>query len=102
MRDPELSTLEQQAAALDDMSIHELAHELVLKALKEAEQWQCLADCVQQLAECMKQLREDVATATEALLAKAGKVSSQDAHKWVAETFQAHALDIESDQDRLA
>ncbi|MCL4180503.1 MAG: hypothetical protein KJ072_22500 [Verrucomicrobia bacterium] len=87
--------LEQQAAALDIASPHELARQLVVDSLREAPQWSYLAGIIQQL-------REDVATATEALLTKAGKVSSQDAHKWVAETFQAHALDIESDQDRLA
>lgn len=67
-----------------------LARESVLSALQEQSPWYLVL-------ESLKLLRDDVATATEALLAKAGKVSPKEAGLWIDENFREHAVDLTTD-----
>lgn len=77
-------------AAQAQLSPPLLAREFVLSALQERSPWHLVIGSI-------RLLRGDVATATEALLANAGKISPKDASEWVDENFREHALDLTTD-----
>jgi plasmid stability protein len=75
-------------AAKAGLSVHEQARHCVLEVLQEKEDRAALREAFLHLQGLIKTLREDVATATKALLMSAGKVSPQEAHAWVTENFR--------------
>lgn len=75
-------------AARLSTSPHELARHYVFEALHVADERALLVQTMQSIDQRLMQLRGDVATATEALLASAGKIPAKEAHQWIEETFK--------------
>lgn len=84
--DPSSRVLAERATRLG-VSPHELARHYVLEILQQAEERAALREAVVALHKEITGFREDIALATEALLASAGKVTDQEAHAWVEEHF---------------
>ena len=67
-------------------SPHDFARQLVIKALGNVESDQQMSE-LRDLRRTMDTLRDDLATATGALLAYAGKWTPEQARAWVQETL---------------
>lgn len=78
--------LSARAEALG-VSPHQLARRYVIEVLQEAQERAALRAAVVELRQQVIGLREDIALATEALLARAGKVTDEKARAWVEENF---------------
>ena len=81
-----LCVLAERAKQLG-VSPHKLARRYLLEILHEPEERAALREAVVALHQQVTGTREDIALATEALLASAGKVSDAEARAWVAEHF---------------
>ena len=74
-------------ASEEGLSSHQMAHDLVLKAL-----WQHKRGVVEEpkaLARQIFELREELALVTEKLLARAGKMSEEEAARWADDNMRA-------------
>ncbi len=79
--------LSERAARLG-ISVHDLARSYVNEALHVREERALLVQSLQHIEERLTLIRGDVATTAEALLANAGKVKLEEAHRWVVENFR--------------
>lgn len=85
--DEESSAVLCHRAAALGVSPHDLARRYLIEVLHEPEERAALRAAVVALHQEITGTREDIALATEALLASAGKVTDQEAHAWVEEHF---------------
>ena len=84
--DPEERRVLAERAAQLGVSPHELARHYVREILQQAEEREALREAIKQLNKNQRQFHKDFAFAVQALLTSAGKVSSQKAEAWVAES----------------
>ncbi len=81
--DAEATGLLNERAARLGVSPHELARYYVTESLHAAEELAAVGTAVDALHQQVRQLNQDLALATEALLASAGRASEKQAHAWV-------------------
>lgn len=80
------------AASEEGLSAHQMAHDLVLSSLWQQKRGEAegLGNC-EALERQIFELREELALVAEALLTRAGKVSDDDAARWVDENVKPKA-----------
>ncbi len=86
LSDEVFAQLEQKAQQWKVSSVHKCARQIVIAYLQDAERNR-VRQGITDLQKEVRSLREDFATAVAALLAKAGKVTHQEAHEWVERNF---------------
>ena len=81
-----MEALEERAKRFKGTSRHQLAQQVVVDYLKDTRSEQ-IRDELIELQNELNRLRDNLASSTEVLLQKAGKIDYKEARSWVAKTF---------------
>ena len=84
--EPSRRVLAHRAARLR-ASPHELARQYLLETLQAPEEQAAMREAIQQLYQALQSFRSDFAFAVEALLISAGKISKDEARRWVEQSL---------------